>query len=181
MRALLLTCLAACGDSGPSNITVVDAHQELAYQLRSNTVRLDRMLTKNVPLSFEIDVIGNTDAFPGERQVPLGGDLFVSVENPAALGDGALAGELPDRQRYQLSNQFLPATVSYAWYVPDSTCHPGCTRHSTLPMTLVDNLLGGVAPEDAMVQITFTATLTGWVVGSDSPATAAPSIQLDVR
>lgn len=181
MRALLLTCLAACGDSAPSNINVIDAHQELAYQLRSNTVRLERTLTKNIPLSFEIVVVGNADAFPGPDQTPLGGDLFVSVENPSALGEGALAGELPDRQRYQLSNQFLPATVSYAWYAPDSTCHPGCMRHSTLPMTLVDNLLGGVAPQDATVQLAFTATLTGWVVISDSPVTAAPSIQLDVR
>ncbi|MBA3458867.1 MAG: hypothetical protein H0T46_02825 [Deltaproteobacteria bacterium] len=181
MRALLLTCLAACGGGPPSNITVIDAHQQLAYQLRSNSVRLERTFTKNTPLSFEIDVAGNADAFPGPDQVPFVGELFVSVENPSALGEGAVAGELPDRQRYQLSNQFLPATVSFAWYEPDSTCHPGCMRRSTLPMTLVDNLLGGIAPQDATVQVAFTATLTGWVVSSDSPTTATPSIQLDVR
>jgi hypothetical protein len=181
MRALLLTCLVACGDSPASNITVIDASQQLAYQLRSNTVRLERTLVKNIPLTIELDISGNADAFPGPDQVPLGGDLFVSVENPGVLADGALAGELPVLQRYQLSNQFLPATVAFAWYGPDATCHPGCARHSTLPMTLVDNLLGGVAPADATVQLAFTATLTGWVVGSDSPATPTPTIQLDVR
>jgi hypothetical protein len=181
MRVLLLTCLAACGDSGPPNITVLDSQQELAFQLRSNPVLLERTFTKNSPLTFELDVIGDADAFPGPDQVPLAGDLFVSVDNPTALGEGALAGELPDRQRYQLSNQFLPATVAYTWYGPDPTCHPGCTRHSTLPMTLVDSLLGGVAPDTATVQLAFTATLTGWVVGVDSPATATPSIRLEVR
>ena len=181
MRAVLLSCLVACGDSGPSNITVVDAHLEPAYQLRSNTVRLDRTFTKNVPVTLALDVTGNADAFPGPEQVPLGGDLYVSVDSPAALGDGALGGELPDRQRYQLSNLFLPATVSYAWFAPEPPCHPGCTRHATLTMTLVDNLVGGVAPPEATVQVAFTATLTGWVLSDDSPATPAPSIQLDVR
>jgi hypothetical protein len=180
MRALLLTCLAACSDS-THTITVVDSQEHLAYELRSNTVQLERTFTKNVPMSFELDVIGNADAFPGPDQIPLSGDLFVSVQNPAALGEGGLGGELPDHQRYQLSNMFLPATISFAWYAPDSTCHPGCTRSATLPMTLVDNFLGGIAPDSATVQLSFSATLIGWVVSSDSPTTPAPSLQLDVR
>lgn len=181
MRVLMLAALAACGDDGPTNITVIDAHQQLAFQIRSNTVVLDRSFTKDTPITLELEVIGNVDAFPGPDQVPLAGDLFVSVENPTALGDGALAGELPDHQRYQLSKEFLPATVAYAWYVPEMPCQPGCTRRSTLSMTLADNILGGTAPPTATAQLGFTATLTGWVVTADSPPTAAPSIQLSVR
>lgn len=181
MRALLLAALAACGDSGPSNITVIDSHQQLAYQIQSAPVRLQRAFTKGTALSFELDVTGNADAFPGPDQVPLSGDLFVAVENPTALGEGALAGELPDHQRYQLSAQFLPAQVAYAWWDPATACNPGCTRHATVPMTLVDSILGGIAPPDATVQLAFMATLTGWVVTEASPVTAMPAIQLDVR
>jgi len=178
---MLFTALAACGDPAPTTITVIDGHVALAFEIRSNTVRLERSFTKGSPMSFDLDVVGNGDAFPGPDQIPLGGDLFVTVENPSSLGDGALSGELPDHQRYQLSNQFLPATVSYAWYDPATPCQPGCTRHSMMPMTLADSLLGGVAPSTATVQLAFTATLTGWVVTVDSPQTPSPSISLDVR
>lgn len=178
---MLLVALAACGDDRPTNITVVDAHQQLAFQLRSNTVVMERSFTKGTPVTLAIEVTGNADAFPGPDQVPIGGDLFVSVEDPANLGEGALAGELPDHQRYQLSKEFLPASVAYAWYEPAMPCGPGCTRVSTLAMTLADNLLGGVAPDTATVQLGFTATLTGWVVTAESPVTTMPSIQLVVR
>jgi hypothetical protein len=178
---LLLAAVAACGDPASTMVTVTDSQVQLAYDIRSNTVRLERTFAKGTPLSFDLEVVGNVDAFPGPDQVPLGGDVFVTVENPSGLGDGALAGELPDHQRYQLSNQFLPATVSYAWYDAATACAPGCTQRSMLVMTLADSLLGGVAPQTATVQVAFTATLTGWIVTSDSPQTPTPAIQLDVR
>lgn len=181
MRAVILAALAACGDSAPPNITVIDSNQQLAFQVQSNTVVLERTFAKDMPISLQLEVIGNADAFPGPDQVPLAGDLFVSVENPAALGDGALGGELPDHQRYQLSQEFLPARVAYAWYAPEMPCSAGCTRRSTLSMTLADNILGGIAPDTATVQLAFTATLTGWVVSADSPVTAMPVIQLAVQ
>ncbi len=181
MRAVFFVALAACGDDKPTQITVIDAHQQLAFQLRSNTVLMERTFMKNTPITLELEVTGNVDAFPGPDQIPLGGDLFVSAENPTALGDGALAGELPDHQRYQLSKEFLPASVAYAWYQSATPCSPGCTRRATLAMTLADNILGGIAPDMATVQLGFTATLTGWVVSADSPVTAMPAIQLVVR
>ena len=176
----LLAALAGCGDDTRS-ITVIDSQVELAFEIQSATVRVDRMFTKDVPLTFTLELAGNADAFPGPDQQPIAGDVFVAVMDPTPLGDGALAGELPDHQRYQLLQAVLPAQVGYAWFSPDPPCFPGCTRTASFTMTLADSILGGVAPASADIQIAFMATLSGWVISADSPRTAAPALTLTVR
>ena len=176
----LLAALAACGDDNTS-ITVIDSKVELAFEIQSPTVLLDRTFTKDVPLTFTIELTGNADAFAGPEQQPVAGDVFVAVMDPTPLGDGALGGELPDRQRYQLLKAVLPAQVAYAWFSPEPPCFPGCTRTASFTMTLADSILGGVAPASASVQIAFMATLTGWIVTVDRPRTAAPTLTLAVR
>src|SRR3970282_311256 len=114
------------------------------------------------PVSFEVLVTGSASAFPRPEQVPLFGDVFISVVDPEVLGGGALLGELPGGQRYNLSNVFVPAVVAYAWYTEDPACNPGCIRGSTVPMTLADNTFGGTAPAQATAQLQFQATLRGW-------------------
>jgi hypothetical protein len=176
----LLAALTACGDDRPS-ITVIDGKVELAFEIQSATAVLDRTFTKDVAQTITIELVGNADAFPGPEQQPIAGDVFVAVMDPAPLGEGALAGELPDRQRYQLLGAVLPAQVGYAWFAPEPPCFPGCTRTAAFSMTLADSILGGVAPASAAVRISFMATLSGWVVTADSPRTAAPTLALTVR
>ena len=176
----LLAALAACGDDARS-ITVIDSKVELAFEIQSGTVVLDRTFTKGVPLTFTLALAGNVDAFPGPEQQPIAGDVFVAVMDPTPLGDGALAGELPDHQRYQLLKAVLPAQVAYAWFSPEMPCFPGCTRTASFTMTLADSILGGTAPASANVQVAFMATLSGWVVGADTPRTPSPALALDVR
>jgi hypothetical protein len=182
MRGLLVVAaLAGCGDNERPPVTVLDAKLELAFEIESNTVAFERTFVKDVPVTFRIDVTGGTMTFPGPEQVPIFGDLFFSVADPAALGEGGLGGDLPGEQPYQLSNLFVPATVAYRWYELDSDCNPGCTKSSMFTATLADNTLGGTAPPEATVQLVFVATLTGWVIDGNSPRTDAPTIELAVQ
>ena len=176
---MALATLIACGDNDPG-IVVDDTLPEPAFQIESNRVAMQLTLVKDQQRTLQIVVVGNANAFPGLDQIPVAGDLFVGVADPTTLGGGALAGELPGPQAYRLSNVFLPALVSYAWYVEDAACNPGCMRSAAITMALVDDGFGGTAPAQVTVKVDFRATLRGWDVDLDSPKTDAPSITLSV-
>src|SRR5262245_39591705 len=89
----LLLLLAACG--GPS--ATPDA-REHAFDLTSNTVVLTPTLVKGEQVQIAVHVTGNSSAFPGPDQVPLVGEVFMSVDDPSVLAGGALTGDLPGPQ-----------------------------------------------------------------------------------